>query len=365
MTDSLPNDHDNHSCADAHARPDDLYDESPLASADPVARFSIPRLSGLSGIQVVRRALDQAKDHKSGVVVVAPLGFGKSEGAHAARARHADEQRELTKQNARHRRTRVRYINLQTARTERQLLISILQDAVPGQVVRERLPGGRRKDERDLRKEVYRVYRAQGVVTLIIDDAQRLTDAGLQVARDLIAEKEEDPHRSVAGRQGGAETPAVGIGVLLIGTPELEARLVKTGETHGAGRWSFVNQVDPLTDIQLPNIYQAIFPAFRDHISSIGRGAWNEFVLQHVALGRSLPIRTVTTHAREYFAVTYDRTRGAVSERERTPFDRVLFLETLRAVLWETSSARQSPRTEETLRESPGTFGGPLLHGRA
>lgn len=326
---------------------------SPLSSNDPVERFTVPRLNGLSGIQVVGAALARCIDHRSGVVTTGPFGFGKSEGAHAACATHAEEQRGKARQSPRHRRTRVRYIHLETARTEQQFLFDLLQEASPGQAVRQRLVGGKRKDEGDLRRELYRVYRAQNVVAVVIDDAQRLTDAALKAARDLIAEKEKDPHRSVVGQTGNAETPAVGIGILLIGTPELESRLIKTGETHGNGRWSFVNQVEPLAEAQLPLIYEALFPAFRSHIDAVGREVWTNFIYRSVSIGRALPIRAVTTHAREYFARMYDRSRGAVSERATTPFDQAVFLDTLRAALWEAASARQAPLTDVTVRETP------------
>lgn len=334
-----------HSEESLHVRaphPDDESEGSteayahPLEGEDPVARFTVPQLPGLPSIRVVLRAFRQARDHRSGVVVVAPMGYGKSEAVHAAFARHAEKQRQRSLANPKHRRTRVVYVNLRTSKTKKQLVLHLLQQATPGRALKSRLPGGAPMSDDQLREMLYNTYRAQNVVMLVIDDAQRLSPAGLEFARDLIATKESDPYRIVRGRTGD-EIPAVGVGVLLIGTPELLPRLVATGETHGNGRWQFTHTVGALDPHQVARVYESIFPVFAAHVETIGRSEWDGFVATHVTLGRILPIRALTTHAREYFAAMYDKTRGRYAERESLPFDRVEFLRTLRASLWESA----------------------------
>jgi hypothetical protein len=342
--------------ADALEHEDDdalsTMDESAtFAANDPVGSFTIPRLNGLPSIKIVRRALRQAVDHRMGVVVTGALGFGKSEGAHAAKERFADDQQKASHDHATHRRQRVYYVNLRTVRSQRQLTLDLLHKATPGLMARGRTRRNSTIDYDELREQLYRVYRAQNVVALIIDDAQRLTTAGLQFARDLIATKEMDAHRTIAGRDG-SEAPAVGVGVVLIGTTELTKRVIDTGETHGNGRWVFEHTVGSIPEHSISRIYEHIFPAFAAHVSDVGRTAWESFIAQHVSLGRNLPIRVVTTHAREYFARLYDHSRGSVSDRDVAAFDRAIFLESLRATLWEPERF-ETPDTTEAARRAP------------
>lgn len=87
-------------------------DEAPFDANDPVGRFTIPRVAGTPGVKALRQALRQPRDHRLGVVVTGPMGFGKSEGAHAAVERFADEQHRSSVRNGAHRRERVVYVNL-------------------------------------------------------------------------------------------------------------------------------------------------------------------------------------------------------------------------------------------------------------
>jgi type II secretory pathway predicted ATPase ExeA len=323
----------------ATAEPEDAPGAAdPRLSSDPVGRFTVPRLPGLPSIKILREALRQAVDHRQGVVVVAPMGYGKSEGAHAARARLAEIEHELARSSPTHRRRRVVYVNLRTAKTKRQLLIDLLQRARPGMKVSLYHRGDRKHDDQ-LRDDLYAVYARQGVAALIVDDAQRLSDAGLELLRDLMAAREEDPHRTVTV-DGVDGTAAVGLGVVLIGTPGLAERVVQSGETHGRGRWAFEHTVPALPEAYVSRVYAAVFPGFAPHIAQVTRAAWERFIADHVVKGRVLPIRLLTTHAREYFARLYDHTQGQVCERSAAPFDRALFLETLRAVEWDEANGR-------------------------
>jgi AAA domain len=314
------------------------HDES-LEVVDPVAAFRIPRLRNVPGVIAARTALKQAVDHRGGVVLVGPMGVGKSEGVHTAKLEfRADEHEAYEARPEVYERRRVVYVHLLSAVKPRALLLALLRAAKPG-LVRERTHGSSKSDD-ELRAELYATYRQQHTVLMIVDDAQRLSDAGLLLLRDLIAAQDNDkdaeddggePHDAAASAAGIA---AVGVGVLLVGTPELADRMVKTRETHGVGRWKFTHTVDAVPDEQVPLIYEAIFPAFAQHVAAVGRRAWEAFVSDQVAPGGTALMRVVTTHAREYFAVLYDRTKGAVDRRESTPFDRAVFVETLARVEW-------------------------------
>lgn len=114
-------------------------------------------------------------------------------------------------------------------RSERQLTLDLIRKATPGRRVRDRAVGGGPTDYDELRERLNHIYRAQNVVALVIDDAQRLSNAGLQFACDLMATKEGDPHRTVKGKKG-SEAPAVGVAVVLVGTTDLDKRVIDTGD---------------------------------------------------------------------------------------------------------------------------------------
>lgn len=311
----------------------------PLRNADVVGRFVIPRLPGLPSIGILQDALAQAVEHRHGVVVLGPMGTGKSEGAHAACEQWLEDERRLVMGSTLHQRRRVVYHHGLTARSKRELFADLLQRAMPGVKV-SLYQRGQRKADDALREELYQVYRAQNVVALIVDDAQTLSDSALHGLRDLMATRETDPYRTVIVDDRAA-TPAVGVGVVLVGTPDLESRVLATGETHGHGRWQFRHEVPLLSAAHLGPIYRAVFPCIAEDPAATAPLSFDAFLAQHLARGRLLPVRLVCTHIREYVG----RLGAAAPERVATArdvaFDRALFLDTFRKAEWEEGPARR------------------------
>lgn len=138
----------------------------------------------------------------------------------------------------------------------------------------------------------------QDIAVLVIDEAQTLTEGALVALRDLIAVAENRaPQRMVVGPSGPQYVPS-GLGVLLLGTYDLEVRLSQSEEA--GRRWVRAQRVGPVAAADAPVVFRKLLPAFDKAAKALGAKAWADVVTRLCTDGRDIPIATIENIIRIY-----------------------------------------------------------------
>lgn len=332
--------------------------------------LELPFLDGPDAVSVLTDALDLCAVHRRGMGVDGPKGSGKSEGrADAVRAFEEAEAEKLAADASYEPRRilcmtapratvagsaaggdggltaagRVRSATAGRLPSYRGVLLALLA-ALYGAPPNDRVRG-RRKTDHELIADAVETAAALNVAVVVVDDAERLGPDGFTAFRDFMADAAEaDGRRQALGRVGGLGDSvrglrAAGVGVLLIGTPEIKSRLERTDEA--GQRWAGCVSVSALAPGDLPAVYRAAFPAFaageRAYDAARGPGAWRRYVVETVAAGRTVvSLRLAAFHAREYYRLLVRNLppETAAPAREAVPFDADLFTLTARRANW-------------------------------
>lgn len=278
----------------------------------------LPIIENLEVRRWMDDALLQATAERKGVVVVGKKGTGKT--IAVQKAVHAFEDAERTKEeeDAKYRRQRV--VVVQSPRAKgRTDVIGVLWKAVTGtDMVRHRR--GRRKPDDDLLQELVHQLLGQNITALVLDEAENLSPAALEVLRDVISRAESTSEGRLS--RDGTEYAAAGVGVVLVGTPRLTPRL---SESEEAGhRWVRFRSVDTLKPEQAADIYRRYLPAFDERAEQVGEDAWQEMIRVQVCVGHRVPIRTIENHVRAYVRrMALDDPE--ISSVEEIPYDEEVF----------------------------------------
>ncbi|WP_439643988.1 ATP-binding protein [Gemmatimonas sp.] len=298
------------------------------APDDLAEHLALPLVDGLDLDGRVRNALDHAVTTRRGAVVIGAKGCGKSVALARAVAwlEHQEYQRE--QRNDAYARRAVHYVPSFAARRYHEGL-TVLCRQILGVSFHPSVRGGR-KQEDDLRTELLLACRDQNIVALVIDEGERVAPEGLRLLRDLMAEAEW--HGAHGAAVAGAKR-AVGLGVLLVGTPTLRAPIMATNEA--AQRWSLLIDVDRLFVHEATDILLAWFPAWR---AGVARDALSGLIERWLVEAGGVPWRTLENVARLYFRYV-QRNHRAVARftRETTPWNERLFVYVAQQVRWKPS----------------------------
>jgi|GEM_PF-5157205 len=303
--------------------------------------LALPLVEPLSLDGRMTDLLDHVAATRRGAVLVGPKGCGKSLALGRAVALFERQEALHERRNDGYARRLLLRLPSLTARRYTDAL-EVLCRQVIRLAFHARIRGGRKQDD-DLRRELLLACRDQRVVALLIDEADRLSADGLALLRDLMAEAED--HEAEATTPDGGRL-ATGLGILLVGTPSLRARVATTDEA--AQRWSRMCEVDRLTVDQAAEALLTWFPAWRPAVERIGAKAFTTLLADHLADGTAVTWRTLENHARLYFRYLQRnaQTRERAYTRERAPYNEMLFLYAARQVRWATgqSTARDAAR---------------------
>lgn len=309
-----------------------------------VDNFSIPALDGvpaiLAGFDTACTALKEAADHRVGVTLTGPKWVGKSVAIRRAITRMAaDEQTLFKRMRDTYKPRQCMYVHGLDSKTPRQLLMTLIKAVLP--TYRERQHGAR-KDDAEIRKDLVAALLNKGYAVIIFDEAEYLSAIIVDQLRKIISDATQMDTRSTFVLDGVEHYRAGGVGILLVGTPEV---VDVVNEDADAGlRWSDGYTVPPIKPTDVGRVYAEIFPRFAEHITAVGEEEWMRFGELTIALGRPMPLGVITMHARKYFSLTADVSLDSdapVRTRVDTPFVRDVFVYVLNQMSGATDAARR------------------------
>lgn len=277
-------------------------------------RLCLPFVATASVVALCHDALDQAAAARTGVVLVAPKGAGKSRALRHVIGRFALADRLRAGRDPAYRRRRVVAVSTLRASTYRDALLDLLY-AVAGASHRDRVRG-RVKTLDELRIELAEMLLDLGVVVVVVDDAETLSDHALTALRDVMV---ETATRDPAGAPGadGAQAPA-GVGMLLAGTGDLTPRLLRSDEA--GQRYARLVSAGLVPAAHVAGVYRLWLPGFEAHVAAIGEAAWAGYVRTLVTRGKPVALRRLEAHVREYARRLARRDPRRVTAREAVYF---------------------------------------------
>lgn len=263
-----------------------LINALPLA----VLRDEVPAIAWIPD------CIAQAAAERKGVAIIGESGVGKSIGLRVAIDEFERGEREAKAAHDPYVVRRIVRCSTIRSTTARDMFIEIYRvafDVSPAIRVH-----GRTKTDDEIRDELLERLFDEDVAVLVIDEAQTLTERALIALRDLIAVAEDRaPKRLVAGAGGSHYVPS-GIGVLLVGTYELEVRLAQSEEA--GRRWVRAQRVGAVTVADAPVVFRKLLPAFDKAATKMGDAAWADCIMRRCTAGRDVPIGTIENIIRTY-----------------------------------------------------------------
>jgi type II secretory pathway predicted ATPase ExeA len=278
----------------------------------------LPTLTFLKGLARTKDALDTVVVVRKGIPVVGDKGSGKSYALRRAlRAFRRAELRRLTL-DYKYKPRRVVAVRTIRAKLYREALLVIGQ-AVTGARPAERLYGRRQTDD-ELCNEVIAQCMNQRVVAIVVRESEFLSRAAFAALRDLMAGTEDDAHDEGSDAvDGDAGETLAGVGVLLLGAPQLRGMVSKNSEN--GRRWLSPVTIPLVTADETARVYTEWFPAIGEHASHLGTEKWAALIKEHVTLGHAMTIGQLATHAQLYFRRMVRKASTAEYRRETVPFN--------------------------------------------
>jgi hypothetical protein len=180
--------------------------------------------------------------------------------------------------------------------------------------------GTRKKDKNEVRRELIETALTSNHVLTVFDECENCSPESLLFPRDLLSQSTE----IALDRLGeGTDQSAQGLGVVLVGTPDIEN--VPAVREELGHRWSEVIRVRQITPEECPDLYEAWLPGFQEHIHEMGRQAWKNYIssLMRTA-GNGLCLRLVKNHVHGYI-LDYTRKNAGTAALPHVKLDGGLF----------------------------------------
>jgi type II secretory pathway predicted ATPase ExeA len=281
---------------------------------------ALPVQEDTQSMKWISDTLDQAVAERRGVVVYGPKGTGKSVALERVVDEFENGERAAEQQDARRSRRTVVVVEA-TASTTEVDVISRIHKAFTGNRL-QRHERGRRLEEDELMDRLVALLLQSNVAALAVDEAERLSDTGLRVLRDLmsLAERRDKERRS------GGELRAAGVGVLLVGTGSLAERVRATDEA--GERWVRLKAIPPLDAAEVADMYLAFLPGLQAHVDEVGTDEWAEYVRIHVSQSQHVSFRRIENHVRNYIR-RMRRNDETITDRTEVGWDEGIFTYTL------------------------------------
>lgn len=294
-------------------------DENPEIAGD----MPLPLFERLGGIDLARYAISSATTLKRGCVLIGDKGTGKSEGVHAGLRWYDASQKQREAADPRYQRSYALHFPNLAKETEHGLAVLLGKQLLPDFSDRA---GVRTKSPQALRDEIASHLLKNRYAVIVIDEAEFLTPACLEFLRHLMSTAAPRDSRQY---EGSGKRPA-GIGVVLVGTPVLKARIVASEEA--GHRWAEILDVEPLTLEDACQVYAHWLPTLTAAFGAaigVNSMAWVNYVGTTLAQGNVLPLRVIDHHVRTYLheiATMYPGLRGL----DQVPVDRDRFEDAFR-----------------------------------
>jgi hypothetical protein len=296
-----------------------------LGGSDPhqnaAEELVLPLLEEVEAYSLIHEAIDQALAERKGVLLVGDKGVGKTvafrEGLDALF--NAERQKEDLDASYRPRYV-VRHATVRN-QSARDVLVDLLGQVKPDFVPRVR--GGVKKED-ELRKELVFALLDSRVALLAIDEAETLRDDILTVLRDINSDAERlaaARFRVSSADDANGGVAAAGVGILLVGTTKLSARIQEGDECDR--RWVRLLIANPVAPDLVPTVYLKWLPQFRAAPAAANPVAWANYIHSLVSSGKPVPISRIENHVRLYYRLMVRN--GLAISRVATPFHQDLF----------------------------------------
>lgn len=276
----------------------------------PVLREYVPAM------QSVPDCLALAVDNAKGVALVGGQGVGKTLALRVFVRQFEREQRaSRVRQGARR---RIVIIPKLEAATRRKVFIAVYRAAFdvepPLRVHGERL------DDDKLRNLLVVRLSEESIAALVFEDAQSFSPEVLQAIRDIMAVAQDFATERVKDTPEGEEVQAKGVGILLVGTHDLEINLKQMADRH----WLVTVPVGGVAHEHLPTVFGALMPAFAAAAKEMGEVRWSRFLKVKVSGGVPVPISHVEDIVRVYVMRTLAE-QPHLTYLRQIPWDQELF----------------------------------------
>lgn len=296
-----------------------------VGGLDPETRFleelRLPYDTRLPAVQYFRDALQKAIAERKGEILIGEKGTGRTMARQYVIKEFEAGEKEKHAADAAYRLKLVRAIECPRSRDELDVLDQIWK-AVNGMPMPRR-NGKHARSYEDLRDQLLESILSLNVVALVVDEAEFLSEEGLGVLRDLVSMAES----RASGRNSEVGYCAAGLGVVLLGTPELSARLAAHAEL--SHRWTRILQVPPVPNADLHDLYLSFLPSAADWAVA-DMPSWKVLISQRLWRGADVPVRLVENHVREYIRFQYNglaaRGKAEGLTLATIPFDESLFI---------------------------------------
>lgn len=287
-----------------------------------VNEIELPVIEDLRVRQWMDDALTQAVAERKGVALIADKGVGKTVAIKKAVSAFEDAERIIEEKDAKHQRRRVK-VAQSLRSTSRIDVIAATYMVVNGiEMVRKRR--GRNRQEHDMLLELVSDLHSQNVTALVFDEAENLSDEGFEVIRDLMSIAESESKERYT--KTGESFRSAGVGVVLVGTRDLLARLA--GSEEAGQRWVRFQPVQGLDLDEVSEIYCQYLPAFASRAKK-AKKQWMELLKTEVMPGGRIPIRRIENHVRAYIRRMILACEEGYTKTGEIPWDEEVFLFTL------------------------------------
>ena len=269
---------------------------SSLALRDAVA---LPLLdAGVPVLDMFADCLGQVAAERRGVVLLAPQGAGKSIAIARDVSRfNAEEERRRAELDAQYQPRRIIVVGTLRIRAPRDLYRWLFKQAFGTDPVEYLYR--RKKTDEELRADFIARCVEENVVAVVVDEAQTLEQPILDALRDLMAVAEPNAAERIETTADGVSSlRPQGVGVLLVGTLAVQARLHEIPEI---GRRWIRSEIVGLTEAaDAPGMLAKLLPAFAQGAAEMGEEAWATFIAQAVTRGHTVPISTLADLTRGF-----------------------------------------------------------------
>jgi hypothetical protein len=284
--------------------------------------FTLPVIAEYDTVTLIGRALRQTVRRRRGFAVVGEKGAGKTIALQTALDQFDERERRREALAGEYRRWRVLPLYTVRATSAWDFLKEVLEEVLA--TTPETHVKNRRRSEDELRADL-RIHCAElRIAALAIDEAETLARPVLQALRDIISVAESRSlERFVTTPGGERHVQSAGLGILLVGTHELEKPLTRSKER--GHRWAKIVKVPRVAPEQVAPILACWFPGFAQQIGTMGRTAWETFLKTDVCDGDNVSFRFLEHVAAEYFEAVTDND-PSIATRETTPFIRDIFV---------------------------------------
>lgn len=289
-----------------------------------VEQFDLPVLMDIGPVVIACEALDAAISHRKIVAFLGERGVGKTMAMDVAlRDFQAEEIRRLEAEPGLSRRAVFR---VESPRAVKRLeVLRAIYEAVTGAVMATK-HRGQTIPEQGLLERFVKELMLGGCAALVFDEAERLSDEGLDIIRDIVNHAESRSEgRLTQSPAGETRYTAKGIGVVLLGTDEMAHRLRRWEES--GRRLVLMLKVERLGAEEAAYVYRAFLPCCERQAQEIGDEAWIDFIRRFIA---SMPVSysELEAHARLYVR----RVRNEI--QSISTVDEIPFIEEAFRSLW-------------------------------